>query len=137
MSVEESNRRRNKGGCVWEDKDGYLIKDWVAEDGARHRARVHRMVMSTHLGRELSKDEIVHHKNGNKKDNRVENLEIIDGHRLHKLLHHGEPWNKGRVTINKHVCRWCGVEFETIRQPGRRYCSRECSSKAGLKIMNE
>ena len=37
----------------------------------------HRLIMETYLGRLLTKDEIVHHRNGNRTDNRLENLALM------------------------------------------------------------
>jgi DNA-binding transcriptional regulator YiaG len=37
----------------------------------------HRYVMEQYLGRKLSRDEVVHHKDGNKENNDIENLELM------------------------------------------------------------
>ena len=37
----------------------------------------HRFIMEQHLGRKLASDEVVHHKDGNKQNNSIENLVIM------------------------------------------------------------
>ena len=48
----------------------------------------HRLIMENHIGRCLKKDECVHHKDHNKYNNNIENLELMlesDHRRLHFL----------------------------------------------------
>lgn len=70
-----------KGGRI-KTSTGY-IDQWVGKDypGASSQGYVkeHRYIMEQELGRSLEKSETVHHINGDRTDNRLENLQLRNG----------------------------------------------------------
>ncbi len=73
-----------KGGTTT-DKNGYRImmiepKTYIKE---------HRWIMEKHLGRSLDKKEVVHHKNGIRTDNKIDNLYCFKSKKEHTKYHRG------------------------------------------------
>lgn len=56
--------------------------------GKYRRIPEHRHILEQHLGRSLSGDERVHHINGKKRDNRLENLFLCASDSAHSRAHH-------------------------------------------------
>lgn len=70
--------RHLKRGYVWLSIPAYLSRT-----GKKTYMLQHRYVMEQHLGRAMLKQETIHHINGVRDDNRIENLELFS-------THHGE-----------------------------------------------
>lgn len=63
--------------AVWVSPDDPMYSmAWGRRKRDRHYCLEHRLVMARHVGRPLEKHEQVHHMNGVKDDNRIENLEL-------------------------------------------------------------
>ena len=78
-----------KGGII-KNSNGYLMiysKNHPMA-GKNGYVPLHRLVYANYLGRNLSSDEIIHHKNGNKTDNEIENLQLVNTsqHRTKKSI---------------------------------------------------
>lgn len=54
----------------------------------------HRLAMEEKIGRYLTKEECVHHLNGIRDDNRLENLELCSTHGEHTKLHHSDLFRR-------------------------------------------
>ena len=76
-----------RGGSV--SSHGYRLHS----NGHGVQRAEHRSVMDNLAGRQLGHDELVHHQNGNKLDNRPDNLMIVS-RAQHALLHAGKRNNK-------------------------------------------
>ena len=68
----------------------------------------HRKIMQEHLSRQLSFNEVVHHKNGSKRDNRLSNLEIMS--RAEHTAHHARE----RMEKYGKPCKVKGCSIKTI-----------------------
>lgn len=97
----------------------------------------HRIVVENHIGRLLSSDEVVHHINGNKKDNCIENLNLMS-RKEHNAYH-----STGK-TMTKLQCPICGEIFyrtkrntHLIKGGTATCCSRKCGGKiARMRQLN-
>jgi hypothetical protein len=97
---------------------------WVPGRGNIYR---YRLVMEEHLGRRLTSDEHVHHLNGDRADDRLENLRLVttvEHARLHQPEHDAlmrATW-KYEWSLDHPSCAECGTTAR--KHTGRGLCSR-------------
>lgn len=93
---------------------------------------LHRVIVENHLQRLLDDSEIVHHVNGDKKDNRLDNLQVMSA--LEHNTQHGYEQGKKMAICKCPVCKKTftrAFNQTHLSKPNSTYsaCSRSCSGK--------
>ena len=95
--------------------------------------REHRYIMEQHIGRKLGPQEVVHHINRDKLDNRIENLLLLPDRAAHRKVHQWEDAYQVSGHHHWRKCKYCkeydAPENMYISPGGRAVYHRECHNK--------
>ena len=110
------HNQRGSGCNFWKGGDKFTKNGYkrVPSQTGLDQEYEHRKVMKEILGRDLMDDEEVHHINGNKTDNRPENL-IVLSKAEHRRLEHVDP------NIHLRTCVLCDGPTSQRRDGGFRW----------------
>ena len=122
---------------IYKQKDGRKFIVYKGEDNKYHSKAYARYLMEQHLGRKLTNEEEVHHKDHNKMNDVIENLEVKN-----KTIHRRE--HNIKSIIIEH-CYICGSDIivdskkranhyrSKNKNPDKWFCSKHCSGIFGQK----
>lgn len=120
--AEHKRGKFGKQSCHWKGGRSIHSAGYVLIRSPEHPYKAngyvfeHRLVMERHIGRYLNPEEVVHHINGIRDDNRIENL-VLTTNRNHPHYHRKY---KNRPCLN---CK------TIIKYPRKKqiYCSEKCN----------
>ena len=98
--------------CPVVDKDGYLMFSLHFGDGSRTTAKIHRLVAQAFIPNPLNKPE-VNHIDGNKQNNRVDNLEWVSGS---ENITHAFRIGLRQAPAEGENHQWCKYSSATIHE---------------------
>ena len=117
IQCQRTGPRSGAGHPCWKggrtiNKDGYV--EVYSPDHPNRRKHTpyvleHRLHMESHLGRNLLPNEVVHHRNGKKDDNRIDNLELFESNGEHL-----------RQTLKGQCPEWTPDGIRRLKEAGRR-----------------
>jgi len=86
------------------------------------RVLEHRYVIEQYLGRSLKFNEKVHHLNGIRNDNRLENLELVSNQSEHIHNYHNKIWQKRKINNTSVDWRKYSIPNKDYLHDERRKC---------------
>ena len=115
---------------------GYVYKHMPSHPHSTRKGYIyeHILVMEKKLGRLLQGQEEIHHLNGIKNDNRIENLYLCNNHSEHLKLFHKPPIHKHTTAEKKQISLSLRRDLDFVN---KEWLEKEYQQKSALTISKE